>query len=110
MGRYTVELTEEYDKHLAHWKKVGNKAIIKKIGDIMLELENHPTTGIGKPEILKGTLAGIWSRKLNKGHLYLFSLPSSIASITLGSEKYLSVSLIFLLVQFHKSLCCHTGQ
>jgi len=45
MGKYTVVLTEEFDKHLAHWKKVGNKAVIKKIGQIMLELDQHPTTG-----------------------------------------------------------------
>ncbi len=87
MGRYTVELTEEYDKHLAHWKKVGNKAIIKKIGDIMLELENHPTKGIGKPEALKGNLAGIWSRKLNKGHRILYEIVDETVTVYVLSAK-----------------------
>jgi hypothetical protein len=26
MGRYSVELTEVFYEHLAHWKKAGNKA------------------------------------------------------------------------------------
>ena len=29
MGRYTVELTVEFDTHLTHWMKVGNKAILR---------------------------------------------------------------------------------
>ena len=35
MGRYTVELTEEFDIHLNHWMKVGNKAILRKIEKIL---------------------------------------------------------------------------
>jgi toxin YoeB len=47
MGRYTVELTEEFDTHLNHWMKVDNKVILRKIEKILPELEEHPTTGIG---------------------------------------------------------------
>ncbi|TLU88453.1 MAG: hypothetical protein FDX21_00055 [Chlorobium sp.] len=33
---------------------------------ILLELEEHPATGTGKPEVLKGEFAGLWSRRLNQ--------------------------------------------
>ncbi len=63
MGRYTVELTEEFDIHLNHWMKVGNKAILRKIEKILPELEEHPSTGIGKPEALKGGFEGALVKK-----------------------------------------------
>ncbi|ABB24772.1 MAG: addiction module toxin YoeB [Pelodictyon luteolum] len=87
MGKYHVELTEEFDKHLAHWKKVGNTAIIKKIGKMMLELENHPTTGIGKPELLKGDLAGLWSRRLNQQHRMIYEIDDGIVTVYVLSGK-----------------------
>lgn len=87
MGKYTVVLTEEFDKHLAYWKKVGNKAVINKIGKIMLELEKHPTTGIGNPELLKGDLAGLWSRRLNQQHRLIYEIDNDIVTVYVLSGK-----------------------
>lgn len=41
--------------------KSGNKADITKFRNILTELENHPTIGIRKPELLKHDLSGYWS-------------------------------------------------
>ena len=40
MGRYSVELTEEFDTHLNHWMKVGNKAILRKLKRYYLNWKN----------------------------------------------------------------------
>jgi toxin YoeB len=50
MGKYTIELTNLAKEHLQKHKKTGNKTTIKKITSIFEDLENHPYTGIGKPE------------------------------------------------------------
>ncbi|NTU54155.1 MAG: Txe/YoeB family addiction module toxin [Chlorobiaceae bacterium] len=87
MGRYTVELTEEFDTHLSHWKKFGNKAIVKKINKILPELEEHPTTGTGKPELLKGDLAELWSRRLNKQDRMVYEISETMVTVYVLSDK-----------------------
>lgn len=87
MGRYTVELTEEFDTHLRHWKKVGNQAVIKKINKILPELEEHPTMGTGKPEQLKGDLAGLWSRRLNKQDRIIYEIREEIVTVYVLSGR-----------------------
>ncbi len=65
MGKYSIEIKETAQKEIKLIQKSGDKATIKKIELILLELENHPTTGTGKPELLKHELSGYWSRRLN---------------------------------------------
>jgi toxin YoeB len=39
-----------------------------RIDRLLAEIRRHPFTGIGKPEPLKGTLAGWWSRRITTEH------------------------------------------
>jgi toxin YoeB len=66
MGKYLIEYTETAVKELMKHKKAGNKSTLEKISRIILELENHPYTGIGQPEQLKHSLKGFWSRRINQ--------------------------------------------
>jgi toxin YoeB len=65
MGKYIIEITEQAKKDLKAHKTAGNKATNNKIKEILLELENTPLTGVGKPERLKYDLKGFWSRRIN---------------------------------------------
>ena len=58
MGKYTVILTPEATDELRVWHKLGTEATLRKIEKIFDELSEHPTTGTGKPERLKGDLSG----------------------------------------------------
>ena len=66
MGRYTIEISKEALADLSKIKKSSKKTAILKIEKIFLELETHPTTGIGKPEKLKYKIENVWSRQINK--------------------------------------------
>ena len=66
MGRYTIEISKEALADLLKIKKSGKKTDISKIEKIFLELETHPTIGIGKPERLKYKDINVWSRQINK--------------------------------------------
>ena len=66
MGRYTIEISKEALADLSKIKKSGKKTAILRIEKIFLELEIHPTTGIGKPEKLKYKNENVWSRQINK--------------------------------------------
>lgn len=66
MGKYSIIVTRRADKDLKHWHQHGDKSTQHKIEKIFDELREHPTTGSGKPEQLKGNLSMYWSRRLNK--------------------------------------------
>jgi toxin YoeB len=74
MGKFIIELTDTAKEHLRLHKKSGNKAAIKKIDAIFLDLENHPFEGVGQPEPLKYELEGFWSRKINQKDRMIYSV------------------------------------
>lgn len=74
MGRYKIEINKEALADLSKIKKSGKKTDLSKIDKIFLELENHPTTGIGKPEKLKYKEVDIWSRQINKKDRLLYEI------------------------------------
>ncbi len=66
MGKFRLEITDLARKQIAKHIKSGNKASIKKIEKILLELTQTPYEGVGKPEALKENLTGFWSRQINE--------------------------------------------
>lgn len=74
MGKYFIEVKETAQKHIRLIFKSGDKLTIKKLERIFIELENHPTTGIGNPEQLKYELSGYWSRRLNKKDRLIYQI------------------------------------
>lgn len=71
---YELVLSDEAQAHLIEWKKSGQKKTLKKILNLFEELKEHPTTGTGHVEQLKGNLSGLWSREINKGERMIYSI------------------------------------
>jgi len=61
---------------LKFWKKSGNKEIQKKISELIYAIEHTPFDGIGKPEALKYSLQGKWSRRINREHRIIYEVIS----------------------------------
>lgn len=59
---------------MAYWKKSGNKAIQKKIQQLLESIQETPFEGIGKPEALKHNFSGKWSRRINLEHRLVYKL------------------------------------
>ncbi|HRN42672.1 MAG TPA: type II toxin-antitoxin system YoeB family toxin, partial [Vicingus sp.] len=53
MGKFRLKIEKAAQIDIKKHYKSGNKATIKKIEQILIELTEHPTTGIGQPEQLK---------------------------------------------------------
>ncbi|MEA5128041.1 MAG: type II toxin-antitoxin system YoeB family toxin [Proteiniphilum sp.] len=51
---YILEYTEQFIEDVKTHKKAGHKSILTKINSLIDEIQQHPTTGTGKPEALKG--------------------------------------------------------
>ena len=52
----------------------SDPAAYKKVGKFIEELKEHPKTGTGHPEQLKGDRAGQWSRTITKKHRLIYEI------------------------------------
>jgi len=51
-----------------------DKKILKKINNLIKEIQKSPYEGIGKPEPLKFDLAGLWSRRIDLEHRLVYKI------------------------------------
>lgn len=77
MGKYSVRISPIAEKKLKAVHKSGDKGSIKKIEKLIDELSEHPKTGTGKPEQLKG-VENIWSRRIDKKNRLLYTIKEEI--------------------------------
>ena len=68
--KYTPTALEDRD----FWKRSGQKIVIEKITNLIIDISEHPTTGIGKPEQLKHRLSGLWSRRIDKENRIVYEI------------------------------------
>ena len=48
------------------------KQMLKRINQLIQEIQREPFAGIGKPEPLKHALSGYWSRRINDEHRIVY--------------------------------------
>lgn len=60
---YKIDISDEAARVIKKWKK-SNPFVFKKLYKLMVELEQHPRTGTGHPEALKGGRDITWSRHI----------------------------------------------
>jgi toxin YoeB len=60
-------------QHLEEWKKSDPKLLIK-IVSLITEIASTPFTGSGKPEPLKHSLKGRWSRRITQEHRIVYEV------------------------------------
>jgi toxin YoeB len=56
-----------------YWQKT-DKAMLKRINALIKEIQREPFAGIGKPEPLKHSLSGYWSRRINDEHRLVYKV------------------------------------
>ncbi|MDP1623615.1 MAG: Txe/YoeB family addiction module toxin [Bacteroidales bacterium] len=54
--------------------QIEDKKILKKINDLIKDINRTPYEGLGKPEPLKYDLAGYWSRRIDKEHRLVYQV------------------------------------
>ncbi len=84
---YKIEFTEVADEDKEAWKKSGQKILMNRITRLLKDIEEHPKTGIGKPEALKYDLAGNYSRKINDEHRIVYSIDEERLAVTVHSLR-----------------------
>ena len=59
------------------WFQEQDRKLIKRINQLIKGTTRSPFEGIGKPEPLKGDLAGYWSRRITHEHRMVYSATES---------------------------------
>ena len=88
MSSYTLRFSEQAKDDIRHHKKSGNKAVVNKITLLLEELTQHPFTGTSKPEPLKHSLTGFWSRRINKEHRLVYEVSEDMVFILSAKGHY----------------------
>lgn len=77
---YAIDFTDRALNDIALLKQSGDKAAIKKLDKLVSELENHPETGTGKPERLRGNV-NYWSRRITEKHRLVYKIEAETITV-----------------------------
>jgi toxin YoeB len=61
--------------HYLYWQ-ANDKKVLRKINDLIKDIERNGNERLGKPEPLKHELSGLWSRRITDEHRLIYSIDS----------------------------------
>ncbi|MBF9071477.1 Txe/YoeB family addiction module toxin [Streptacidiphilus fuscans] len=54
------------------WWQVNDRKLLKRINQLIADIDRNGNEGIGKPEPLRHEFAGYWSRRINAEHRLVY--------------------------------------
>ncbi|MFI3199443.1 MAG: Txe/YoeB family addiction module toxin [Methylococcaceae bacterium] len=66
---FTDDAWEDY----LYWQQ-SDKQTLRKINQLLKDIQRTPFSGIGKPEPLKHQLQGCWSRRIDSEHRLVYEI------------------------------------
>lgn len=70
-----IWVDEAWEEYL-FWLK-EDKKILKRINDLIKDIDRNKNKGIGKPEALRFELFGFWSRRINSEHRLIYKIENN---------------------------------
>ena len=64
--------SKAWDNYL-YWQQ-NDKAMLKRINMLIKDIQRNPFEGLGKPEPLKHSLSGYWSRRIDDEHRFVYKV------------------------------------
>lgn len=85
---YELIFTAKAEKDIVYLKRTDQQAY-KKLEKLLKELQEHPSTGTGKPELLR-YVKGLWSRRITHRHRLVYYIRSTeiVVDIISASGHY----------------------
>jgi len=74
---WTDDAWEDY----LYWQS-NDKKILKRINQLIKDIERNGNVGIGKPEPLKHDLSGWWSRHIDDSHRLIYRIENNNIKIS----------------------------
>ena len=63
-----------------YWQSQDKKTL-KRVNQLLKDIEREPFSGIGKPEPLKGELSGLWSRRIDGVNRLVYRIKEDVVEI-----------------------------
>jgi toxin YoeB len=70
---------EAWDSYI-YWQTQDRKTL-KRINDLIKDAQRDPFAGIGKPEALKHSLSGCWSRRIDETNRLVYLVDDEVLVI-----------------------------
>lgn len=77
---------EAWDDYL-YWQNT-DKRTVKRINELIRDIRRSPFSGIGKPEPLKHSLSGFWSRRITEEHRLVYAINDGMILIAACRYHY----------------------
>lgn len=77
---YTIVFTEDAKKDLKELNKKAPKAV-SKLSKLLDEVREHPRTGTGQVEQLKGYDGSVYSRRITKEHRLVYKIYDEVVEV-----------------------------
>ena len=68
-----------WDEYL-YWQ-TQDKKTLKRVNQLVKDIERNNFEGIGKPEALKGNLSGFWSRRIDDANRLIYRINGEFIDI-----------------------------
>jgi len=68
-----------------YWQNT-DKTMVKRINALIKDIRRSPFEGVGKPEPLRHSLSGYWSRRINEEHRCVYKVDAD--SLYLAQLRY----------------------
>ncbi len=82
-----INFTEIAWKDYIYWQGQDKKTI-KRINQLIQDIDRNQNEGIGKPEALKGNLSGWWSRRIDDKNRLVYRRQNNIIEIAQCKGHY----------------------
>ena len=82
-----INWNSEAWKEYVDWQS-KNKKVIKKINEIIKDIQRNGNEEIGKAEALKHELSGYWSRRITDKHRFIYKLSENEVIIIACANHY----------------------
>lgn len=86
MKRKLIFSDEAWEDYL-YWQDT-DRAMVRRINQLIKEVRRSPYEGIGKPEPLKHQLAGWWSRRIDAEHRFVYRVTEQAVEIATLRHHY----------------------
>lgn len=63
-----------------YWQQI-DKAMVKRINQLIRAIQRQPFEGIGKPEPLRHEFSGLWSRRITDEHRLVYFVEADVLTI-----------------------------
>lgn len=62
--------------------------MLKRINQLIRDIERDPFSGIGKPEPLRGNLSGMWSRRIDQANRLVYEVSGDTLMLHSAKDHY----------------------